>query len=148
LATVLRDLLPEEQPLDESKGFADTLHFYRHLTPLGTDIEKANNEDQEARNRVYRTAQDLLALQFGQGPLAKTKANLDHVNIFEFGLGLGLEKLTAEELAEFFDAVCWCGQEHDADTLKKQRQRMIKIQTSAVANQTEPGSAEPSVRRS
>lgn len=148
LATVLRDLLPEEQEIDEGKGLNDTLHFYRHLRPLATDIEAVNNGDKEARKRVYRTARDLLALQFGQGPLAKTKANLDHLNIFEFGLGLGLERLTADELAEFFDAVCWCGQEHDADGLKKQRQRIIKILTGALANQTQPGSAEPSLRRS
>ncbi len=54
------------------------------------------------------------------------KHDLDHGALIEIGLPLGLDKLTAEELADCFDKVCFCGQEHSADALKKQRKRLIK----------------------
>jgi hypothetical protein len=52
------------------------------------------------------------------------KANSIHSDLLELGLHLGLSELSAEELADCFEAVCPCGKEHTADALKKQRGRV------------------------
>ena len=122
-ALIHPDLLESEKRIDQAKAQAETFHFIRHLKPLSADLEAVNTGNRKARARVYRTAQDLLALNFGQGPLKPPKANLDHADIFTFGWGMGLENLTWEELTVFFDENCWCGEPHDPNALRRQAMR-------------------------
>lgn len=126
LALIHPDLPDPEKAVDEGKAIPEVLHFNRHLKPLKTDLDSANRGDKQALKRVHRTLQDVVTLHCAQGPLKPTKADLDHTNIFMFGWGMGLEKLTYEELAEFFDQNCWCGKCHDADALRKQARRIFK----------------------
>lgn len=54
------------------------------------------------------------------------KTDMDHFTLITGGLDLGLEKLTGEELADFFDEFCPCGKEHTVESLTKLRARIIK----------------------
>jgi hypothetical protein len=48
--------------------------------------------------------------------------------------GLGVEELTQEELADFFDKYCPCGAKgHDPDALKKHRGRFKKALQKSLA---------------
>jgi hypothetical protein len=147
LAKVLGDSLWQGQAFDGEKALTELLHLQRHGTSRGADEKVARDGDTKAMKRLYRTRQDLLAIQFKQGPLRPPKISIDHLYMFAFGLCLGLEELTAEELAEFFDMHCWCGGKvHDPDALKKQRQRIKKILASAPGRDTMctvPTSGEP-----
>jgi len=72
---------------------------------------------------VLRTITDVEQLRCSK-PIQAFKGNLEHSNMFENFLGFGLERLSPDELADFFDWFCPCGCEvHDADALKKQRVR-------------------------
>ena len=55
-----------------------------------------------------------------------SKFDLNHHSLMTSGLDLGLEKLTAGELADCFDELCSCGKEHSPENLRKLRDRMIK----------------------
>jgi hypothetical protein len=71
----------------------------------------------------------------GRRSVSAFKGNSDHCEILELGLNLGLNALTAEELADCFEEVCPCGEPHDADALKKLRARVCKrLQAAHVGN--------------
>ena len=97
--------------------------FGQRLTTLVAE-EKAGNL--EAHNKVSRLRDDLWHLVHRRGPVEPFKGNSRHSEIMELGLNLGLDVLTAEELAACFDEFCTCGKTHDTDALKKQRARVRK----------------------
>jgi hypothetical protein len=69
-------------------------------------------------------------LRCNQGPLKPFKGGrygTDHWDFLVMGWGLGLEKLTPEELADFANEHCLCGSNnHSPDNLKQQRIRVSK----------------------
>ncbi len=111
----------------DAQGIAEILHFERHKIPLKVDLQKRQVRDWNATQRVLRTHRDLEQLRCGKGPIQRFKGDIEHSNMFETLWGFGLERLTSEELADFFDTYCPCGSEaHDPDALKKQRARFQK----------------------
>ena len=98
------------------------LHWRRHQEPLHQALARAQADDLDALGRVNRTNSDYLAWRRLQ-PVKPFKIDPNHWTLFEIGFDLGLNKLSSEELADCFDAVCPCGRIHDADALKKQRAR-------------------------
>ena len=48
-----------------------------------------------------------------------------------FGLDLGIEALSAEELADCFDELCACGKRHTPDNLRKLRTRLLQFLSAA-----------------
>jgi hypothetical protein len=101
--------------------------------------------DGKAVRRVLRTVADYEAIRCEQKKPKPFKGKIDHSNIFQFGLGpLGLQNLTAEELAIFFDAFCpSCHNAHNGDALRRQRTEFLK----ALASGLEPvATAKPSGR--
>ncbi|HUZ46415.1 MAG TPA: hypothetical protein VMW54_07235 [Terriglobia bacterium] len=103
------------------------LHWKRHSKPLQDDLSAGNGKNWEARQRVLRTVSDVEQLRCGQGPIKPFKTGIDHSDVFDFVLGFGLEKLTSEELADFFNEYCPCGRnDHDPERLKKQRARRLR----------------------
>lgn len=56
----------------------------------------------------------------------KFKTDMDHFTLITGGLDLGLERLTSDELADFFDEFCPCGKQHFPENLTKLRARIIK----------------------
>jgi len=92
---------------------------------------------QYERNRgSWRASQQILAVlrdyekwKFNKlDPNAmRFKADRLHFNLMAFGLEFGLDKLTLNELADCFDALCACGKEpHDPDNLRKLRKSILK----------------------
>ena len=55
------------------------------------------------------------------------KFDHEHLSLLRYGLDLGIERLTQEELADCFDEFCACGKAHDAENLRKLRTRLIEM---------------------
>jgi len=82
---------------------------------------------------VQRIMQDGHKLRYGE-EIEATKGKIDHRIIFSFGLGLGLDNLTCEELASFFDNLCpTCSKERDPHSLCRQRAN-LKVQQQTAIN--------------
>jgi hypothetical protein len=110
------------------------LHWRRHLRPRHQDREAARADDLDAFNRMNRTHQDYVRWRRGQ-KVKDFRIDATHWTLLESGFDLGLENLTSEELADCFDAVCPCNNHpHDADALKKQRNRLRKLVKEAKRN--------------
>ena len=72
-------------------------------------------------------------LRSGQGPIKPFKGDADHWDFLAIGWGLGLEKLSPEELADFADWYCLCGEgSHSPDNLKQQRLRFKRAREEAL----------------
>jgi len=55
------------------------------------------------------------------------KIDRPHFILMAFGLDFGLDKLTLNELADCFDALCICGiEQHDPENLRKLKARILK----------------------
>ena len=112
-------------------GVAEWIHFERHRTPLKGDLEKRAVKDYEASRRILRTAGDLEALRRNR-KIQPFKGELEHRNMFEVLWGFGMESLTPEELAFFFDEFCPCEEKHDPDALKKSQNRVRSVLQKAI----------------
>lgn len=112
-------------PQKEEIGMLEWLHSERHGEALITTRAKADAGDLESLHKLQRTEEDAFRIKHGKA-LKKFQGDPIHRDIFQFGIGLGLENLSSEELADCFDEVCPCGAEgHNADALKKQRSRFL-----------------------
>jgi hypothetical protein len=97
----------------------------RYGRPLYQLVEEDRRHTKESSGKVLRIMQDAHKLRYGEG-VQPPKGKMDHRIIFGFAIGRGLEKLTAEELAAFFDEFCpFCQGEHDPDALRRQRENFI-----------------------
>jgi hypothetical protein len=113
-------------PSNEQIGMLEFLHFNRHGKPLAPDLYLARTRKPDAWKRVILTEQDYATVVCAAGRVKASKADPTHADVFLFGIGLGLEELTEEELADFFDNYCWRGSAHDGKALKKQQKRTIQ----------------------
>jgi hypothetical protein len=86
--------------------------------------EKAGSR--EAHDKVQRVRDDFFLAVNAREPLEPFKGNSDHCELLELGLNLGLNTLSAENLADCFDEICPCGKSHDADALKHLRALVVK----------------------
>jgi hypothetical protein len=112
-----------EGNMSDRDGIADWIHFERHKIPLKNDLERRQNKDWNSTSRVLRTINDSEQLRCGK-PIRPFKGNLEHQSMFDSFWGFGTEKLSPDELSDFFDWFCPCGCEgHDSDALKKHRAR-------------------------
>jgi hypothetical protein len=125
----------------DAQGVLEIIHFQRHNRLFEQDSEKMRAGDWDASRRIQRTFADLEQIRCGKGPIRKFKVDVGHWNIFETLWGFGIEQLTAEELADFLDKYCPCGvEEHDQDSLRKQRTRFKRILQKAIASKQSPES--------
>jgi hypothetical protein len=113
-------------------GVSEWIHFERHRTPLKVDVEKRSAKDYEASRRILRTGGDLEALRCNRKIQAFKGGEIEHRSMFETLWGFGLENLTPEELALFFDEYCPCDKVHDPDALKKSRNRFRLVLQKAI----------------
>jgi len=117
----------------EERAVAEYVHWHRHKKSFEKDTHEMRAKDHAASRRVQRTFRDYEMLRCGQGPIKPFKGDADHWDFFATGWGLGLEKLSPEELADFADCYCLCGEErHNADNLKQQRLRFKKAREEAL----------------
>lgn len=101
-------------------------YWRRYREPLWLALQNEKAGDVRAHERLMRVRDEIWRLLYRRGPVLPFKGNPDHCELLEIGLHLGLNKVTAEELADCFDEVCPCGGVHDPDALKKQRVRVRK----------------------
>ncbi len=106
-------------------GILEWLAWVRFRRPLWQLTQEDAAGNREASKMIERIIVEGNKLRYGK-KVPGFKHDLDQGALIEMGLPLGLDKLTAEELADCFDEVCSCGQEHTGDALKKQRKRLIK----------------------
>lgn len=111
-------------PRSISKELLEWLCWNRYRRPLWQITLEDAAGDREASKKIERIIADGNRLRYGEG-IASFKSHLDHSALLRMGFPLGLDKLTAEELADCFEAVCPCEIEHTADGLKKQRKRLL-----------------------
>jgi hypothetical protein len=130
-----QSIFRNEENMSDADGIADWIHFERHKIPLKQDLERRQNRDWKSTSRVLRTATDMEQLRCGK-PIRPFKGNLEHQNMFDTFWGFGIERLSPEELADFFNQFCPCGSEgHDPDALKKHRARFKRsIQPPGLEN--------------
>jgi hypothetical protein len=86
---------------------------------------------------IMRILEDGHKLQYGE-PVAAPRGKTDHRIILDMGLGRGLENLTNEELAEFFDEFGpTCEKEHDSDSMGRQCNAIDEQRKAALTWQPE-----------
>lgn len=107
------------------------LHWNRFRIPLWQDTTKAGSGDVSASKRITETVIDYDARRSDPNWKPSFRTDLEHAEMFELEFGLGLEKLTEEQLAECFDALCGCGKTHSSDALRKYRKRFARDLESA-----------------
>lgn len=131
----LTDLGPGHRSADsESRALFEWLHWERHHESLTNATEADNRGDLSAWDRIARTARDWRTIFHKKGAIKPFQGGTYHQDIFQIGLSFasGMEKLTGEELAEFFDFFCPCMTIHDARALQKQLARLLKaLETAA-----------------
>jgi hypothetical protein len=109
------------------------LHWRRHGKTHHQDVEAARRDRLDALERLNRTSTDYVRRRRGKR-VKNFKNDPTHWTLLESGIDLGLDELTSEELADCFDEVCPCRSPHDADAMKKQRNRLRKLLEEAKRN--------------
>jgi len=125
----MTELGQENQSADtEARTFAEWLHWERHHESLQNAAEADKQGDISAWDRIARTLRDWRTIVFKKGAIRPFQGGTYHQDIFQFGLSFasGMEKLTGEELADFFDSFCPCEKIHDARALQRQLARLVK----------------------
>jgi hypothetical protein len=104
-----------------------TCFFKFHKTVKQLEEEKAAGSFEAARKLISLDL-EVEKWRFGKIDLNKVryKTSVDHFGLVSLGLDLGILSLTANELADCFDALCPCGKVHDPESLFKLRQRINK----------------------
>lgn len=112
----------------EARTFFEWLHWERHHESAEKAAEADRQGNLSAWDRLARTAKDWRTIVFKKGSIKPFRHGIYHQDIFQFGLSFasGMENLTGEELAAFFDAFCPCKEIHDAGALQKQLKRLLK----------------------
>lgn len=90
---------------------------------------RAMRGDKNAGRRVVETADLYNGWMHEQLPRGgvRCKTNLDHNLLVLFGLADGLGRLTSQELADFFDQFCPCGETHTSEVLRRLCRKLLKV---------------------
>lgn len=113
-----------DQPISDQQGIGEYIHFHRHGESLRFTAADETSGDLDAHDKIARTERDLFQIIHGKGPIKPFQENPSHRQLLQIVIAFEKEPLTADELAECFDHFCACGKDHDADGLRKMRQRL------------------------
>jgi hypothetical protein len=98
----------------------------RFATTVTEIVSKHNYGDRKSSRNYVHLLDDSERVRYGEG-LPRFRGNIDHRIVMQNGLGLGLERLSASKLAQFYDEFCPCLVDaHDADDLRKLRNRILE----------------------
>jgi hypothetical protein len=133
--------LPKEISHEErdAQTLFEWIHWERHHESAKKDAEADSQGDLDAFERLSRTGREWRIITFKKGPIKPFQGGIYHQDLLGMGLSFasGMEKLTAEELADFFDTYCPCDTEiHDSGALRKQCLRLIEDLERAVPSKT------------
>jgi hypothetical protein len=139
---VVYDAVPGEPPGNRwLLGMMEFIAEQRYGRPLYQILEEDRAGVQESSKKILRIVQDASQLRYAE-PVITPKGKIDHRVMFDFGLGRGLEELTAEELLGFFDEFCpFCERLHDPESLRRQRDSFL--QQRKEANNWSPNKINP-----
>jgi hypothetical protein len=96
---------------------------WRHLQ------NERNAGNWEASQQILAVLEDYEKWKFGKLDPNDLRFKMDrpHFTLMAAGLDFGLDTLTANELADCFDALCTCGvEQHDPENLRKLRTRILR----------------------
>ncbi|MGC2267294.1 MAG: hypothetical protein WA608_10935 [Candidatus Acidiferrales bacterium] len=122
------DNLPPGSEIPKEAILFCWLCFWRFNKTLAQLLREYQSGNMKATKQVHKLSLEYDAWRFGQLDPNKLKFKIDwdHFELITAGLGLGVENLTAIELADCFDAVCPCGKPHFPENLNKLRTRIVK----------------------
>jgi hypothetical protein len=113
-----------DQPMSDSEGVRQYVHFHRHGESLQTTQAKDSQGDIDSWDKIARTEKDFRLLAYGKGPIKPFAEDVVHRQLLQLVICYESERLGPDELAECFDEYCSCEKEsHDADALRKMRAR-------------------------
>jgi hypothetical protein len=130
--------LPEASPEKHAANrfllaMAEGLSQYRFGRPLYQIYFEDLAGVRDSAEKIMRIIEDGHKLRFG-AVVAPPKVKMDHRILLALGLGRGLENLTNEELAEFFDEFCpTCTKPHNAEALAEQRKEVEQQRKAALS---------------
>lgn len=84
-------------------------------------LEEDRRGIRQSSMRLVTVNRDYQRWRYGELDPEKMRFKLDreHQSLIQYGLGFGVESLSAEELADCFDKLCPCGKRHFPDNLRK-----------------------------
>lgn len=123
------DLLDEsevKEPSDEQYMLCWLSWFKYGKTWRQLQYER-NCGDWAASKQILAVLNDYEMWKFGKLDPNDMRFKIDrpHFNLMAFGLEFGLDKLTADELVDCFDALCTCGEDHHPENLRKLKARIL-----------------------
>jgi hypothetical protein len=126
--------LPISETLPGNRWLLGTVEFLaqqRFGRPLYQIHADDSTGDKSSSEMMLRILGDGHRLRYGK-PIKLPKGKIDHRILLDMGLGRGLEKLTNEELAGFLDEFCPTCEEHNADSVGRQRNRLLEQRQNAL----------------
>jgi len=102
--------------------------WYKYGKTIKELLEQSNAGSPKASTQLLNLMRDYDRWRFGKPHRRQSgsKFDLNHHSLMTSGLDWGMDRLTADELADCFDELCSCGKEHAAENLRKLRDRIIK----------------------
>jgi len=117
---------------------------------LGKTLEQLVLEDrrgvEESSCQLHSVQQEFQRCRYGRQDAEdlQTKFDREHLSLIMWGLDMGVEKLTQEELADFANDMCLCGsKQHSPENLRKLRTRILKFLEVAVGGDHGPACSNP-----
>ncbi len=122
----LQDESQVKEPSDE-QYMLSWLSWYKYGKTWRQLQYERNCGNWDASKQIFAVLKDYEMWKFGKLDPNDMRFKIDrpHFNLMGFGLDFGLDKLTADELADCFDALCTCGMGHDPENLRKLKARIL-----------------------
>jgi hypothetical protein len=91
-------------------------------------LESARRGDASAFDKIMRAVEQAYLIDiFGLDNASKPRVHFLHRTLFEIAGLLSIEDLTDSGIAGFLNHLCPCGEKHQADAIRKLRQRVARI---------------------
>lgn len=121
--------IPEGVPVKRSRMTLSWFCLFKFGKPLRQLLREYEARNWKAMKQMNRLAMMYDAWRVGRLDVTKAKHKIDepHFGLMMLGLNFGLDSMTAEEMADCYDALCVCGKAHSAENLGKLRWRMIRM---------------------
>ena len=115
--------------LSDEQFMRSWLSWYKYAKTWQQLQYERNARKWWASQRILAVLKDYEKWRFGKLDPNDMRFKMDrpHFILMAFGLDFGLGKLTLNELADCFNALCTCGiAQHDPDNLRKLRDRILR----------------------
>ncbi len=120
--------VPPDPEISDTHYMLSWLSWFRYGKSL-PQLAEQRETDWKAAKQFVKVLRDYEAWRFGRLDPDKRRFKMDqrHQELVANGLNFGIEDLTTEELADFFYALCPCGERHSAENLRKLRTRVMRV---------------------